>query len=431
MYRLVATYARVLARGFYRPHLTGGSIPADGPLILVTNHTNGLADAAVLILLTGRPLRFLAKYKIFEMPFVGTLARWVGAVPVFRQKDHVDMTRNVDAFRAIHATLRRREVISIFPEGSSETVPALRKLKTGAARMALGAETEGDGPIGVRIVPVGLVYQRRDHWRSRVDVWVGEPFGVDEFLDDYVRDDRQSVIDLTARIERGLREVTLELDDLSDRLLLGIAEELLPEDGRALPARLQELARGLTWLRRARPDRAQELARRLTALGTAPDVRPAPARPVSALVAVGAAALATLTMPPWLPPAALARALALAKRPTVDKFVTALLLISSFALPAWWILVSVLAWTLWGPMPAAIAAGWLLTSAPIAACLWSRRAVWATHWRAATDPQGTRSRAQEREALRREVGRLSRLALRLASRDQGRAAEQTADRSAR
>ncbi|QDU65510.1 1-acyl-sn-glycerol-3-phosphate acyltransferase [Engelhardtia mirabilis] len=410
MYRLAATYARALARGFYRPSIAGGQIPDRGPLILVTNHTNGLADAALLLLLTDRPLRLLAKYSIFEMPFVGSLARWVGAVPVYRQKDQVDMTRNVDAFRAIHATLRRGEVISIFPEGSSETVGSLRPLKTGAARMALGAERDGDGPIGVRILPVGLVYQRRDHWRSRVDLWVGEPFGVEQHLETYAHDERRAVLELTAQIDRALRDVTLGLADLEDRVVLGIAEELLPAEDRSLPERLQVLAAGLARLRRDRPDDAARLTARLGALGPAPDWQPRTSRPVSASIALAAGLLAALTLTPWLPPAAISRVLAHAKRPTVDKFVTALLLISSFSFPAWLAAVTATTWFVAGPLAAACAGLWLLASAPIAARLWSWRARWAAHWRAAVDPAGARALQIERDALRSEVRDLARLA---------------------
>lgn len=413
LYRAVALYARSLMRAFYRPFVAGQPVPTEGPAILVTNHTNGLADAALVLLTTARPVRFLAKYSIFELPFVGSLARWVGAVPIYRQKDGVDMSRNADAFRAIHATLRSGEAISIFPEGSSETVPSLRPLKTGAARMALGAETDGPDGVGVRIVPVGLIYQQRDRWRSRVDIHVGESFAVEPWVEAYRADERGAVLDLTAAIDAALRAVTLDLADLTDRLLLGTAEELVPADRRSVPERLRALAAGLAWLRRARPREAEALVARLRAVG--PVIRRARPRGRLANLALGAGARVALvaSLAPWVPPAIVARRLGLAKRPTVDKFVTTTLLISSFLFPLWLALLPLAVGSLVGGAAALGVAAWMLVGAAVGARLWSRRLHARARWRAAVDPAGVALVAAECVSLGREFARLDRLGRRL------------------
>src|SRR6185295_5426452 len=62
----------------------------------------------------------------------------------------------------------------IFPEGISHDEPHLQPLRTGAARIALEAELKF-GPLGVSIVPVGLVFDERGTFRTRVLVVVGEP----------------------------------------------------------------------------------------------------------------------------------------------------------------------------------------------------------------------------------------------------------------
>ena len=92
-------------RWFYRSELLGGRVQTDGPLVLVTNHTNGLADVSQICKVTRRPLRALAKYKIFGMPFLGWLGRGIGAIPVYRKKDGVSREANADAFRAAHDAL--------------------------------------------------------------------------------------------------------------------------------------------------------------------------------------------------------------------------------------------------------------------------------------------------------------------------------------
>ena len=57
-------------------------------------------------------------------------------------------------------------------EGKSHDEPGLAPLKTGAARMALEAMTSGSAP-DLAIVPIGLVFERKEAPRSRVLVQVG------------------------------------------------------------------------------------------------------------------------------------------------------------------------------------------------------------------------------------------------------------------
>src|ERR1041384_4770224 len=62
--------------------------------------------------------------------------------------------------------------LALVPEGKSHSDPALQPLKTGAARIVLEAERKLPG-LGVRIVPVGLLFDRKGKFRSRALVQVG------------------------------------------------------------------------------------------------------------------------------------------------------------------------------------------------------------------------------------------------------------------
>ena len=95
-------YGRVLCRAYYRIEVVGGSVPESGPLLVVTNHQNGLVDGGMLFVSTSRQLRIVIKSTIFRMPLVGQLARWGGCVPVYRREDKADTSRNEDSFRAVH-----------------------------------------------------------------------------------------------------------------------------------------------------------------------------------------------------------------------------------------------------------------------------------------------------------------------------------------
>ena len=157
-HRLVRAWAGALLHGFYRIEFHGPPLAPDAPVLLIANHQNGLADGALLLLATERPLRVLVKYQLLGMPLLGWLFRALGALPVYRQKDGVDRSQNHAAFGAVHAALAARSAVALFPEGSSHSEPRLAELKTGVARLALGALAEHGAGLGLQIVPVGLWY---------------------------------------------------------------------------------------------------------------------------------------------------------------------------------------------------------------------------------------------------------------------------------
>src|SRR6185295_18872207 len=89
---------------FYRWEHLGGSIPGDGPIVIVGNHPNGLIDPVAVMRLTKRPVRFLAKAPIFKMPVLGWLVRGMHCLPVYRkQDDPTQMGKNEETFQAAYA----------------------------------------------------------------------------------------------------------------------------------------------------------------------------------------------------------------------------------------------------------------------------------------------------------------------------------------
>ena len=102
-------------------------------------------------------------------------------------------------FAASHAVLAEGDVIALFAEGMSHDMPGLLDLKTGAARIALGADAT------VAVVPVGLIYDDRASFRSRAMIYVGEPIVVTGRIGG--DDDRDRVRELTELIADELDEV--------------------------------------------------------------------------------------------------------------------------------------------------------------------------------------------------------------------------------
>jgi 1-acyl-sn-glycerol-3-phosphate acyltransferase len=265
--RLLLALARAMVRIYYRVEHLGTSVPERGPVLLVGNHPNGLVDPVLLADATGRGVRFLGKAPLFDMPLLGSVMRGLAVLPVYRAQDGADTRDNARTFEAVHAALGAGELVCLFPEGKSHDEPALAELKTGAARMALGAEARTDFALGVQVVPVGLVYRAKPRFRSRVAVWTGAPVRLDDLRALHRGDERAAVLALTERIAQALRGVTLELEQWEDLPLLELAERILFTAREGRLERLQRFAQALRTLRTREPERVEALAERITTFG--------------------------------------------------------------------------------------------------------------------------------------------------------------------
>lgn len=182
----------------------------EGPVLIVSNHFGGVADAVLLTYLCPRFPRIVARDVIWRVPGVGRLMRAVGAIPVHKASDAGDGRSVNDAmFASCYDALREGSAVLIFPEGVTQDDPFLAPVKTGAARIALGAHARG--AHGLMVQPVGIHYEDKAAFRSRVLVAFGEPFALEEFLarvpgrGEVGADDRPTVDALTEHISVALR----------------------------------------------------------------------------------------------------------------------------------------------------------------------------------------------------------------------------------
>lgn len=225
--RLLRAFARLVLKIFFRRVEVVGEerIPLDRPLVLVANHVNGLVDAALLVGALPVWPRMLAKSTLWKNPIIRPFVEGARAIPVYRQQDKVDTAGNEQMFEATHQVLIAGGVIAIFPEGKSHNEPMLQPLKTGLARIVLGAERKQPG-LGVRIVPVGLTFDEKESFRSRALVQVGEPIDPAPEAETGGTENPAAVRSLTARVDRGLKDVTLNYPSWEAAWLIGRAAEL-------------------------------------------------------------------------------------------------------------------------------------------------------------------------------------------------------------
>ncbi len=285
-------------------------VPRDGGMIFVLNHPNGLVDPALVYVSLTRRVSFLAKSTLFSIPIAGRLLRTLEVLPLFRRVDAgEDMSKNLRTFEVCRELLNRERCIAIFPEGISHNETKLQPIKSGAARIALGAlgvgqagekGSQGGGESSSQISPttnetqlvgehnpqsvicnpklqimsVGLFYTSKTAFRSEVLIRYGEIFEVESVeLDEHGEPPKESVKKLTDKIETALRNVTLnlesqqELDTVlkAEALFSSVYENLLFKKTLTQSfQRLQNLAKKYALLEKNDPQKMHELNERIT-----------------------------------------------------------------------------------------------------------------------------------------------------------------------
>jgi hypothetical protein len=196
-------------------------------------------------------VRFLAKSTLFETAF-GPILRGAGAIPVYRRLDQgVDPSRNAETFAAVEDALHAGQAVCVFPEGLSHSAGRLAPLRTGAARMVLNAERRG---TAVHLVAVGLNFDRKTAFRSRVTVLYGQAFSARDLIANG-HDEQTAARLLTDRIAAQMRRLLVEADPESDAAIVTRIDRLYAAArGRAgsaeeRVARRQTIARGIERLR--------------------------------------------------------------------------------------------------------------------------------------------------------------------------------------
>jgi 1-acyl-sn-glycerol-3-phosphate acyltransferase len=350
---------------FYRLQVTPLSEELLGPVMFVGNHPNSMIDPALVFVITPRQVTFLAREPLFHTPVLGWLLRGLEALPVYRKQDHpTQMDKNSATLDTAAKALVEGRAITIFPEGKSHSDPELAEVKTGCARIAFKAARQN---TLLRIVPMGLTYEQKHRFRSRVHVEMGKPIVVPAVGELSPEAEVEWVKALTEQVEDGIKSVTLNLEEWADLPLIQTAAELyslrLGEKSNQ-PERLRRFARGIQLFRSEQPVRFEDMRDEVMSFRARLEVVKADAKDLGlqyrrgevATFALRNLAAMVFGFPlfalgcvlfclPFMTARIASRVVPLPKdRVGTFKFVSALVLT-----PLWQALLSYLAWRAWGP----------------------------------------------------------------------------------
>ncbi|MBL4849053.1 MAG: 1-acyl-sn-glycerol-3-phosphate acyltransferase [Planctomycetes bacterium] len=234
-YRLFRALIRHSLWVFYRRIEIEGleDVPTEGPLLLAANHPNTMMDALLVAMSLDRQVGFVGKATLFKNPLVGAFFRYMGGIPIARKQDgpvEGGAAQNQNVLEACEISVAAGNAILIFPEGISQEQPRLQPLKTGLARIALGAERRNPGQVTV--VPTALVYDDHETFRSSARVRYLAPIQVAPFLA-LGKDDPDSFAParaLTAALDEALKEEVVHVEDSQNDPLVAAIDDLVGKD---------------------------------------------------------------------------------------------------------------------------------------------------------------------------------------------------------
>lgn len=185
--------------------------PNDG-FVVAINHMSWFDPMNVCHTLwdAGRPPRFMAKEKLFRLPFLGQIMTGAGQIPVYRESDDPR-----GALRAAIDAINAGECIVIYPEGTMTRDPDywVMKGRTGAAHLALetGAPVIPMAQWGPQEVMGAYKNEFKLFPRKLMSTNVGPPVDLDDLRGQEVT--REVLHEATDRI---IDAITVLLEELRD-----------------------------------------------------------------------------------------------------------------------------------------------------------------------------------------------------------------------
>ena len=158
------------------------NIPRSGGALVISNHIHN-ADPFLIVSGCSRPVSFMAKYEIWDVPVVRWIADQTGAFPVKRG------TADRTALRIAQEKLKSGMLVGVFPEGT-RSVAGLTKGFRGVSMIATltGAPLIPTGIVGTHDLPGnGSKQQKRSKLWPKVNLVFGEPFHLDTHKPDGTR----------------------------------------------------------------------------------------------------------------------------------------------------------------------------------------------------------------------------------------------------
>jgi len=208
-------------------------IPKGRRIIFAINHPSAILDFLVAAAFLPYSVYILARGDVYVNPLVRSILASLHMLPIFRFRDGFNRMRgNQDTFDRCYRILEKgKSPVMLAAEGGNSERKRLLPLQKGAAKLAFGAYEE-KGFRDIALVPIGVNYSDVQRFRGAAMVSVGEPLLLENYLETHAQDPRQAVQDLTADLERSLRNEVVAIDRAEDETWANPLLDILREKPR-------------------------------------------------------------------------------------------------------------------------------------------------------------------------------------------------------
>ncbi|SDC12253.1 lysophospholipid acyltransferase family protein [Shouchella lonarensis] len=160
-------------------------IPKEGGVLLCCNHLSNL-DPPLLGAYLQRPVHYMAKKELFEVPLFGTLLSNLGAFPVKRGAG------DRQALRTTLNMLKEGKMIGLFPEGTRSKTGEIGEGLAGVGFFAARSEAA--------VVPVAIIGPYK--FRKPLTIVYGKPLDMQQ-----LREQKASAAEVTAVIMTEIKQL--------------------------------------------------------------------------------------------------------------------------------------------------------------------------------------------------------------------------------
>jgi hypothetical protein len=190
-------------------------------------------DPVMLPMFFYKAVYYIVRGDVFKKGPIRWFLHKTHQIPMFRMRDGLEnVKRNDTTFDHCYNLLRDNNIIMIFSEGDCVQEKHLRPLQKGTARMAFGAVEKYGWDIDLQVQVSSVNYTHPSKFRTEVMVVLGDAFPISSYRQMYEESPALAIREVTADIERRIKEIYIALEDRRD---MDLFELLVPLVRSGLP----------------------------------------------------------------------------------------------------------------------------------------------------------------------------------------------------
>jgi 1-acyl-sn-glycerol-3-phosphate acyltransferase len=194
-------------------------IPENCPLMIVSNHQNGVCDPlGVLFAVRGRKnrqLKTIVRADVFHIPIFTTIVRWIGLLPAYRLSFDGEnaLANNAGTFEEVENELLRDGTVIIFPEAGHQDKHWLGKFSLAYLRILFETAKKSDFKKDLFILPTCNHYSSYFGVRKKMLVKFGTPVALSPYYELYKTKPWTAQRQVNEVIRRQISDMMLNITD--------------------------------------------------------------------------------------------------------------------------------------------------------------------------------------------------------------------------